>query len=126
MNKMKVNNTDFNKKNIGQTVTLNGWVSKKRDLGGLVFIDLRDRSGLIQLVVKPESNAYNTALSLKNEYVIKATGLIMLREKANPKLKTGEIEVNINDIEILNEAKELPFDLNNVTALEDTRLKYRY
>ncbi len=123
---MKVNNTDFNKKNIGQTVTLNGWVSKKRDLGGLVFIDLRDRSGLIQLVVKPESNAYNTALSLKNEYVIKATGLIMLREKANPKLKTGEIEVNINDIEILNEAKELPFDLNNVTALEDTRLKYRY
>ncbi len=123
---MKVNNADFNKKNIGEVVTLNGWVSKKRDLGGLIFIDLRDRSGIIQLVVRPDSPAYNAALELKNEYVVTASGKISLREKANDKLKTGEIEVIVEAIDILNEAKELPFDLNNVTALEDTRLKYRY
>ncbi len=123
---MKVNNTDFNKANVGEIVTLNGWVSKKRDLGGLVFIDLRDRSGIIQLVISPECSAYDVALNLKNEFVIKVTGEVVLRENANDNLKTGEIEVNVTDIEILNESNELPFDLNNMTALEDTRLKYRY
>lgn len=123
---MKVNNTDFNKKHVGETITLNGWVSKKRDLGGLVFIDLRDRSGIIQLVINPESSAYETALKLKNEFVVKVVGEVALRQNANDNLKTGEIEVIVNEIEILNESKELPFDLNNTTALEDTRLKYRY
>lgn len=123
---MKVNNTDFNKANVGEIVTLNGWVSKKRDLGGLIFIDLRDRSGIIQLAINPESPAYGTALKLKNEFVVKIIGEIVLRENANDNLKTGEIEVNVTDIEILNESSELPFDLNNMTALEDTRLKYRY
>ena len=123
---MKVNNTNFNKENVGETVTLNGWVSKKRDLGGLVFIDLRDRSGIIQLVINPESPAYENALKLKNEFVVKVVGEVVLRQNANDNLKTGEIEVIVNDIEILNESKELPFDLNNTTALEDTRLKYRY
>lgn len=123
---MKVNNTDFNKKHVGETITLNGWVSKKRDLGGLVFIDLRDRSGIIQLVINPESSAYETALKLKNEFVVKVVGEVALRQNANDNLKTGEIEVIVSEIEILNESKELPFDLNNTTALEDTRLKYRY
>lgn len=123
---MKVNNTNFNKENVGEAVTLNGWVSKKRDLGGLVFIDLRDRSGIIQLVINPESPAYENALKLKNEFVIKVVGEITLRQNVNDNLKTGEIEVIVNDIEILNESNELPFDLNNTTALEDTRLKYRY
>ncbi len=123
---MKVNNTNFNKENVGETVTLNGWVSKKRDLGGLVFIDLRDRSGIIQLVINPESPAYENALKLKNEFVVKVVGEVALRQNSNDNLKTGEIEVIVNDIEILNESKELPFDLNNTTALEDTRLKYRY
>lgn len=123
---MKVNNTDFNKKHVGETITLNGWVSKKRDLGGLVFIDLRDRSGIIQLVINPESSAYETALKLKNEFVVKVVGEVALRQNVNDNLKTGEIEVIVSEIEILNESKELPFDLNNTTALEDTRLKYRY
>ena len=123
---MKVNNTNFNKNNVGETVTLYGWINKKRDLGGLLFIDLRDRSGIIQLVISPSSRDYNTALSLKLESVIKVIGKISLREKANNHLKTGEIEVNVDSLEVLNSSQELPFDLNNVTALEDTRLKYRY
>jgi len=123
---MKVNNTNFNKTNVGEIITLNGWVSKKRDLGGLIFIDLRDRSGIIQLVINPDSKAYETALKLKNEFVVKVVGEVALRQSANDNLKTGEIEIIVSDIEILNEAKELPFDLNNTTALEDTRLKYRY
>ncbi len=123
---MKVNNADFNKTNVGEIITLNGWVSKKRDLGGLVFIDLRDRSGIIQLVINPDSKAYEVALRLKNEYVVEVTGEVVLRQQANDNLKTGEIEVVVSDIVVLNEARELPFDLNNTTALEDTRLKYRY
>ena len=123
---MKINNASISKKNVGEVVTLYGWVNKKRDLGGLIFIDLRDRSGLIQLVVNPESDVYELASSLKNEYVIKAIGEVVLRKEANKHLKTGEIEINIQSIEVLNKAAELPFDLNNTTALEDTRLKYRY
>ena len=123
---MKINNASISKKNVGEVVTLYGWVNKKRDLGGLVFIDLRDRSGLIQLVVNPESDVYELASSLKNEYVIKAIGEVVLRKEANKHLKTGEIEINIQSIEVLNKAAELPFDLNNTTALEETRLKYRY
>jgi len=123
---MKINNTSININNLNQTVTLHGWVNKVRNLGGLIFIDLRDRSGIIQLVVHPESDIYLKATSLRSEYVIKIIGKVCKREKANPNLKTGEIEVEVNDLEILNKSAELPFDLNNTTALEDTRLKYRY
>ena len=124
---MKKNNTDFNIKNINEVVTLYGWVSKKRNLGGLIFIDLRDRSGIIQLVVNPDTNCYSIAETLKNEYVIKVTGKIVKRENANINLKTGEIEVIVNELEILNTAKEIPFSItDDTTALEDTRLKYRY
>ncbi len=122
----KWNNTDFTVSNVGEEVLLKGWVSKVRNLGGLLFIDLRDRSGMIQLVVKPEDANYEKALLLKNEYVIEITGKIRERESKNPSLKTGEIEVEVQELTILNEAKLLPFELNNVTALEDTRLKYRY
>ena len=120
------NNTDFTSSSVGERVVLKGWVSRVRDLGGLLFIDLRDRSGMIQLVVKPEALCYETTLSLKNEYVIEVVGKICEREKKNPNLKTGEIEVEVEELQILNEASPLPFDLNHVTALEDTRLKYRY
>ena len=124
---MKKNNTDFNVKNVDEIVTLYGWVSKKRNLGGLIFIDLRDRSGIIQLVVNPDTACYSIAESLKNEYVIKITGKIVKRENANNNLKTGEIEVIVNELEILNTAKEIPFSITDATtALEDTRLKYRY
>lgn len=78
-------NTDYNIKNVGSEVTLNGWVQKVRDLGGVIFIDLRDRSGLMQLVVRPESKSHDIATTLKNEYVIKVTGKIVAREKVNNK-----------------------------------------
>ena len=123
---MKINNTSINKKNVGEIVTLYGWVNKKRDLGGLIFIDLRDRSGLIQLVINPESDVYELASTLKSEYVIKVSGKVVLRKEANSNLKTGEIEIEVQSLDILNKSLDLPFDLNNVTALEDTRLKYRY
>lgn len=123
---MKADNTKYNVNNVGEIVTLKGWVQKKRDLGGLVFIDLRDRSGLIQLVINPSSKAYDKALNIKSEYVIEVTGKIVQREKKNPDLKTGEIEVEVNSLNILNTSKELPFEIDKTTALEETRLKYRY
>lgn len=125
---MKINkNTIYRLSDVGTTVTLHGWVSKKRNLGGLIFIDLRDRSGIIQLVVKPENTIYELAESLHSEDVIEITGMIIERSSKNPNLETGDIEVEVTDIIVLNQAKELPFEIkNNVTALEETRLTYRY
>lgn len=125
---MKItNNNNFNINNVGENVTLYGWVAKKRNLGGLIFIDLRDRSGIIQLVVKPENKFYEIAETLKSEYVIKVEGVITERESKNTNIDTGEIEVIVNNLEILNTSIELPFTItDDTTALEDTRLKYRY
>jgi len=121
------NNTDYNIKNVGEEIELYGWVLKKRNLGGLVFIDLRDRSGIIQLAVKPENEFYDLASSLKSEYVIKVIGKVVERESKNPKLKTGEIEVDVLSLSVINKSIDLPFELtDDTTALEDTRLKYRY
>ena len=117
----------YNIKNVGEEVTLYGWVAKVRNLGGLVFIDLRNRVGIMQVVVRPENKYYDVALSLKNEYVIKVEGKIVERESKNSKLETGEIEVDVNKLELINKSKELPFMItDDTTALEDTRLKYRY
>jgi len=125
---MKKNkNTSFNINNVGEVIELSGWVSKKRNLGGLVFIDLRDRSGIIQLVVRPENVNYELASSLKNESVIKVTGKVIERESKNPKLATGEIEVIVDSLVLESTSIDLPFEItDNITALEDTRLKYRY
>ena len=125
---MKINNNGkFNIKNVDEVVTLYGWVAKKRNLGGLIFIDLRDRSGIIQLVIKPENSCYNLAETLKNEYVIKVVGKITERESKNLNLATGEIEVIVDNLEILNNSIDIPFSItDDTTALEDTRLKYRY
>ena len=123
----KNNNTDFNIKNVGQEVELYGWVAKKRNLGGLVFIDLRDRSGIIQLAVKPDCEYYEVASSLKSESVVKAIGTIVERESKNSKIPTGEIEVIVSNLELINMSNDLPFEITDTTtALEDTRLKYRY
>ena len=123
----KYNNTDFNIKNIGETVELYGWVSRKRDLGGLVFIDLRDRSGIMQLAVRPENKNYELASSLKNEYVIKVVGKIVERESKNTNIPTGEIEVDVEELTLINKAEDTPFEIkDDVNANEDTRLKYRY
>ena len=120
-------NTDFNIKNVNEKVTLYGWVQKKRDLGGLTFIDLRDRSGIIQLVVRPEDEAHEVATSLKSEAVIKVEGTISERESKNTKIPTGEIEVLVEKMELINNSIDIPFEItNDTTALEDTRLKYRY
>ena len=118
---------DYNINNVGDVVTLNGWVAKVRNLGGVIFIDLRDRSGIMQLVIKPESPFYDLANTLHNEYVISIKGKIVKRESINKNIPTGEIEVEVSDLKLLNKSLEIPFALtDDTTALEDTRLKYRY
>lgn len=120
-------NNQINETYIDKTVTLSGWVSKKRNLGGLIFIDLRDRSGLIQLVVNPENECYSVAENLKNEYVIEVNGKVTKRVTANEKLETGAVEVIVEAIKVLNTALEVPFQITeDVNASEETRLKYRY
>ena len=110
----------------GKEVTLYGWVQKKRDLGGVCFIDLRDRSGIVQLVAR-EGNCYEVASSLKSESVIKVKGIVSERESKNKNIPTGDIEIELSEIELLNSSNDLPFEISDdTTALEDTRLKYRY
>lgn len=120
-------NTELNLKNVNQEVVLYGWICKKRNLGGMLFIDLRDRSGIIQLVVDPKNNSYETLSNLKTESVIKVSGKVVERQSKNKNLKTGDIEVLVEKAEVLNEAIDTPFEITELpTALEDTRLKYRY
>lgn len=123
----KIFNNSLNINNIGELVELYGWVQKVRNLGGLIFIDLRDRSGIIQIIVKPENKFYEKSLELKNEYVIKVIGKVVERESKNKNMETGEIEVELHELEILNTSIDIPFSITDeTTALEDTRLKYRY
>ncbi len=117
----------YNISNLGEEVTVYGWVSKVRNLGGLIFIDLRNRAGIIQAVVNPENKDYDVASNLKSEYVIKISGKIRKREKTNEKILSGEIEIEVECLELINVSKEIPFTItDDTTALEDTRLKYRY
>ena len=121
------NNASFNIKDVNKEVTLYGWVQKKRNLGGLIFIDLRDRSGIVQVVVRPDNKDYEIASSLKNESVIRVNGKIVERESKNDKMATGEIEVETISLELISSSIDIPFEItDNTTALEDTRLKYRY
>jgi len=123
----KIYNDTLDISKVNETVTLCGWVQKKRNLGGLIFIDLRDRTGIVQLAINPNNKNYELAESLKNEYVIKVIGKVVERENKNPNLKTGDIEIDVSGLEILNTCDELPFTIDdNTNALEDTRLKYRY
>ena len=123
----KINNAELNLKALNQEVEVYGWVAKKRNLGNLLFIDLRDRSGIVQLVIRPDNKDYAVAETLKNEYVVKAIGKVVERENKNLNISSGEIEIEVSSLESLNKSKELPFDISsNTTALEDTRLKYRY
>lgn len=123
----RINNNSINIKNLGEEVELYGWASKVRNLGGLVFIDLRDRSGIVQLVVNPENKFYDIASTIKSEYVIKAKGKVIERSNKNPNMATGDIEIEVSDLEILNTSIDIPFPIaNDITALEETRLKYRY
>ena len=116
-------NTDLSLKDVGKEVLLVGWVSKKRNLGSLIFIDLRDRSGIIQLTV----NEGVEIPDVRNEYVIQAKGKVAKKDVPNKNLKTGEIEVVVSEIKVLSKAKITPMIIADETdALEDLRLKYRY
>ena len=115
---------------IGQEITLKGWVARRRDLGGLIFIDLRDREGIMQLVINPEkvsAEVMATAESLRSEFVIEVTGQVAAREQANDKLATGSVELNVTALTVLNTAKTTPFEIKDgIEANDDTRLRYRY
>lgn len=115
---------------VGQEITLKGWVARRRDLGGLIFIDLRDREGIMQLVINPESvpaEVMKTAESLRSEFVIEVTGKVEAREQANDKLATGSVELHVESLTVLNVAKTTPFEIKDgIEANDDTRLRYRY
>ena len=115
---------------VGQEITLKGWVSRRRDLGGLIFIDLRDREGIMQLVINPENvtkEVMGTSEKLRSEYVIEVTGKVEARTQANDKLATGTVELHVETLTILNTAKTTPFEIKDgIEANDDTRLRYRY
>ena len=120
---------ELNKKNLKQEVTLCGWVNRRRDHGGVIFLDLRDKKGLAQIVINPEtSDTFKLAESVRNEFVLKITGNVIARasEMINKKIPTGEIEVLASEIIILNTSKPIPFQLDSAETSEEVRLKYRY
>lgn len=122
----------ISKELVGQTVTLNGWVNRRRDLGGLIFIDLRDRSGLVQIVCSPETltaDQYRRAEKLRQEFVLSVTGIVQPRPEGqtNPELASGEVEVQVQSLQILAESKTPPFHIDRVEDVDDSLLlKYRY
>ncbi|TET30652.1 MAG: aspartate--tRNA ligase, partial [Anaerolineales bacterium] len=116
---------------IGQQVTLAGWVNRRRDHGGVTFIDLRDRSGIAQIVANPEisPDAHEAAVEIRNEWVLQIEGVVRSRPEGmvNPDLPSGEIEVETQKIVVLNPAKTPPFAINEETEVDEmVRLKYRY
>ena len=122
---------ELKKKDVGAEVTLAGWVDRRRDHGGLIFIDLRDREGLVQVVFNPEVSApcHKIASEMRSEYVVRVSGKVAPRPKGteNPKLPTGEIEIIAHDVTILNPAKTPPFYINEEVEVEENlRLRYRY
>ncbi|AFJ42671.1 aspartate--tRNA ligase [Francisella orientalis] len=121
--------SDVNEKLQNQKVTICGWVHRRRDHGGVIFLDIRDRTGLVQLVFNPESKAFKVADSLRGEYVIKATGTVNLRPEGqeNKNLASGKVEIIGEDLEIVNKSKTIPFQLDDFQLTgEDVKLKYRY
>jgi aspartyl-tRNA synthetase len=117
--------------NVGEEVVIQGWVNRRRDLGGLIFIDLRDRYGLTQITFNPEiaPAAHAVASDVRNEYVLRAQGIVRRRPEGtdNPKLATGEIEVEVHDLEVLNASKTPPFYINEESGVDESlRLEYRY
>ena len=121
------NNGELRITDVNKAVKLAGWVSKKRNLGGLIFIDLRDRYGITQLVVRPDNKNYEVSEDVKNEYVISVTGIVIERESKNPNLPTGDIEIDVKDVVVLSTAKQTPMIIADETdALEEVRMKYRY
>ena len=120
---------ELNKANLNEEVILCGWVNRRRDHGGVIFLDLRDKKGLAQIVINPETaDTFKLAETIRNEFVIKVTGKVLARdgEMINKKIPTGEVEVLADKIEILNASKPIPFQLDSMETSEEVRLKYRY
>jgi aspartyl-tRNA synthetase len=120
---------ELNKTNLNEEVILCGWVNRRRDHGGVIFLDLRDKKGLAQIVINPETaDTFKLAETIRNEFVIKVTGKVLARdgEMINKKIPTGEVEVLADKIEILNASKPIPFQLDSMETSEEVRLKYRY
>ena len=120
---------ELNKTNLNEGVILCGWVNRRRDHGGVIFLDLRDKKGLAQIVINPETaDTFKLAETIRSEFVIKVTGKVLARddEMINKKISTGEIEVLADNIEILNASKPIPFQLDSMETSEEVRLKYRY
>ncbi|CDR25991.1 aspartate--tRNA ligase [Staphylococcus schweitzeri] len=117
---------------LGQEITLKGWVNNRRDLGGLIFVDLRDREGIVQIVFNPafSEEALKIAETVRSEYVVEVKGTVTKRdaETVNPKIKTGQVEVQVSNIKVINKSETPPFSINeeNVNVDENIRLKYRY
>lgn len=122
---------DITESYIGEKITIKGWVQKRRDLGGLIFIDLRDREGIVQVVFNPDLSEEALALAekIRNEYVLSVTGTVVARGEGtvNPNLRTGKVEIHVEEVQIINEAKTPPFMVDDqMEVSEDVRLKYRY
>ena len=119
---------ELSKNNIDNTVELCGWVNRRRDHGGVIFLDVRDKRGIAQVVVNPNIDDFALAESIRNEFVLKITGQVVAREEGlvNPNLSTGEIEVVAQHIDILNASKPTPFQVGSTDISEEVRLKYRY
>lgn len=116
-------------KSVGETVTLKGWVNSRRDHGGLIFIDIRDHTGVAQLAIRPEqAEAFKLGEQLRDEFVISATGVVREREEGlkNPNLATGGVEIKVDELTILNRSEPLPLQIHGDSTNEDQRLRYRY
>ena len=118
---------ELNISDLGKKITLSGWVQKSRRLGQMIFIDLRDKHGITQLVINSDSKFYDTANLLRSEFVIRIRGEVIERKSKNPDINTGEIEISLSGLEILSKAKTTPLIIDDKTdALEEIRMQYRY
>ena len=120
---------EFDINNVGQEITVFGWVQRQRDLGNLIFVDLRDRTGIIQLSFndKTDREIFAKAQSVRSEYVVAAVGTVAERESKNKEIPTGDIEVMVSDFRILSKAETPPFEIEKIdTVGDETTLKYRY
>ncbi|WXU00750.1 MAG: Aspartate--tRNA(Asp/Asn) ligase [Catillopecten margaritatus gill symbiont] len=119
---------ELRKENIGQTVEICGWTNRRRDHGGVIFLDVRDKRGIVQVVINPDNADFSLAETIRNEFVLKITGTVIARadDLINPKLATGAIEIVASKIEVLNTSKPVPFQIDAVDTSEEVRLKYRY
>src|SRR6478735_1551473 len=121
---------DINKSHVGQTITLCGWADRRRDHGGVIFVYLRDRGGIVQIVFDPDAGeSFQLADSVRGEYVLKVTGKVRGRSTStiNPNMATGEIEIYASTLEVLNSAETPPFQLDSHSQVgEEVRLRYRY